>query len=198
MTIRSVRATGHLRAIDAATGKLSLSLSVVASFTILLFMFLVTTDVVMRNLGFRPINGVTDFVAHAVGACVFLQLGSTIRERRLINADFLMGDWVARKPVLANGANALFYAAGAAILVVAALWLGNDFRKAWTTNEFTGAVGAYQIRLWPFKFAVAFGAGFAAFEAARIATVHALRAWREAVAGGLRAGGAWALAFWSR
>jgi C4-dicarboxylate transporter, DctM subunit len=183
MTTDSDGVAGFLRMFDKATGGLSFGLSVVASFTILLFMFLITADVIMRNVGLSPINGVSDYVAYAVGACVLVQLGSTIRDRRLINADFLMGGWTERKPVLSNGANALFYGTGAVILLMAALWLSDDFSKSWATNEFTGAVGAYQIRLWPFKLAVAFGAGFAAFEAARLAAIHAVLFWRAGAGG---------------
>ena len=176
---------------DAITGRLSLAMSVIASSTIMLFMFIITADVLSRTLFSVPINGVSDIVAYSVVACVFVQLGSTIRDGRLIRAEFLMGGWETRKPLLANGLTAVFYVIAAVLLWRATLWLSGDFGKSWSRNEFIGAIGAFQLTLWPFKFAVMLGAGLATFEAARMAVlslVKVRRAFTVSSTPGARAG----------
>lgn len=139
---------------------------------IMAFMLLITADVLSRNLFLRPIHGVSDFVAFAIVACVFVQLASTIRDDRIIKADFLMGGWEADRPLLADGVKTLFYATATVLLILAVRWLWDDFWKAWNTGEFTGAVGSYQILLWPFKLAVLAGAALATVETARIALLR--------------------------
>lgn len=168
MTDRPAEAPpGFPAAVDRAAGTVATALSAIASGTIAFTMVLVTADVVLRAAFGIPINGVSDFVAYSIVACVFVQLGSTIRGDRLIAAEFLMGGWKLRRPLLAAGAEAVFYAIAAAILARALAWLWADFAKAWATGEFTGAIGAYTITLWPFKLAVAIGVAVATLEAAR-------------------------------
>ncbi len=164
---------GVAAGLDRQTGRAAYALSVIASSTIMVTMVLITLDVVSRTLFSVPINGVSDFVAFSIVACVFVQLGSTIRGRRLIAAEFLMGGWQSDRPILAHGANALFHLAGALLLWRALVWLWGDFAKAYSTGQFTGALGAYQIILWPFKLAVAIGCAVAVFETFRLAVVHA-------------------------
>ncbi len=158
--------------VDAGLGGISALLSTAASSMIVFFMLLISADVVLRATFSVPINGVSEFVAFAIVACVFGQLGSTIRSGRLIRADFLMLNWEERRPLLANGLKAMFLSVAALLLYLATnrLWL--DFQKSIDEAQFTGAVGAYQIPLWPFKLAVVFGAGIATLETARLGLVH--------------------------
>lgn len=157
---------------DNVSGRMSYILSVIASMTIMATMVLITVDVASRTLFSVPINGVSDFVAYSIVACVFVQLGSTIRSRRLISAEFLMSGWQQKLPLLAHGANALFNLVAAILLWKALVWLWGDFAKAYATGQFTGAVGAYQIILWPFKLAVVVGCAVALFETVRQAIGH--------------------------
>lgn len=172
----ALSAPSALAAADRVGGAISLALSALASSAIMATMLLVTADVAARNLFSVPINATSDYVAYAVVAAVFCQLGSTIRGGRLIAAEFLMAGWARRRPALAEGAGALFHAVAAALLAVALSWLADDARTAWTTGEFTGAVGAYQIALWPFKLAVAVGCAVALIETVRKAVLHAAAA----------------------
>ena len=167
--------TGPAAKADRITGRISHILSVIASTTIMATMVLITADVASRTLFSWPINGVSDFVAFSIVACVFLQLGSTVRGGRLISAEFLMAGWQEKRPLLAHGANALFNAVAALLLFRALTWLTGDFVKAYETGQFTGAVGAYQIVLWPFKLAVAIGCAVALYETVRQAVLHGRR-----------------------
>jgi len=160
---------------DRLTGLVPTALSVVASSAIIVTMIAICADVALRYFFDRPIAGVNDFVAYTIVASVFLQLGSAIRNERLILAEFIMARWLAERPFLAAGVNLVFYAAGAFLLYRAFLWLWEDFSKALATGEFSGAVGAYQLTLWPFKLAVAIGCVVAMVEALRQVALQALR-----------------------
>jgi len=160
---------------DRLTGLVPTALSVVASSAIIVTMIAICADVALRYFFDRPIAGVNDFVAYTIVASVFLQLGSAIRNERLILAEFIMARWLAERPLLAAGVNLVFYAVGAFLLYRAFLWLWEDFSKALATGEFSGAVGAYQLTLWPFKLAVAIGCVVALVEALRQVALQALR-----------------------
>ncbi len=158
-----------LRRADRAGGALSFALSVVGSITIASTMFLVTADVLSRAFFNTSLPGVADFVANAIVACVFVLLGGAVRSERLISAEFLMAGWTQRSPVLANGAKALFALAALALMWRASAWLIADFERAWRTNAYAGAIGAFQMALWPFKLATVVGAVVAMAECARAA-----------------------------
>lgn len=160
---------------DRVTGFVPTALSVVASSAIVVTMIAICADVALRYFFDRPIAGVNDFVAYTIVASVFLQLGSAIRNERLITAEFIMGHWQVARPLLAAGVNLVFYGAGAFLLYRAFVWLWQDFVKALETGEFSGAVGAYQLTLWPFKLAVAIGCAVALVEALRQVVVQGLR-----------------------
>ena len=153
--------------IDRLTGFVPLALSVVASTTIVVMMLAICTDIALRFLFNRPIYGVTDFVANAIVACVFLQLGATIRNERLIGVEFILGPLTIHRPMVAAVLNTLFFAAAAFLFYRMFAYLLEDFVDAYVTGEFDGAVGAYQMALWPFKLAVAIGAAVALFEVVR-------------------------------
>ncbi len=142
------------------------SLSYVASFSILFMMLMVCADIFMRYFFNAPIGGVAEVIANLIVTAVFLQFGSTIRDGRLIRADFVMGYWMTRRPALARIAEMFFFAVGAVVLSFMFLWLWRDFLYAYQTNEFTGAPGAYVIQLWPFKLGVVVGCGVAIVECA--------------------------------
>ena len=181
---------GPLGWVDRAFGWFSFSLSALASSTIAFTMLLICADVAMRSFFSVPINGVSDFVAYSIVSCVFVQLGSTVRTGKLINAEFLMQDWVVRKPILAAGANLVYFVVGSLILWAALVWLWNDFTRSYANGDYTGAVGAYQITLWPFKLAVAVGCAVAMVETVRQAGFHLVSLARALGAGHWRGSGA--------
>ncbi|WP_156829247.1 TRAP transporter large permease subunit [Amorphus coralli] len=151
--------------LDRAVGAVSYSLTTLGSTVIASFMLLICADVLLRKFFSLPLNGVSEFVAYAIVACVFCQLGATMRAGKMIHADFLMGGWERDKPVLAHGAMALYAAIALALLALMVQWLADDAADAWRTDEFAGAVGAFQMPLWPFKLATAIGALVATAEA---------------------------------
>jgi C4-dicarboxylate transporter DctM subunit len=160
---------------EGAAGWLRLSylaipqaLSWLASFAILFLMLLICADIVMRAGFSNPIDGVTEIVSMLIVACVFLQLGSSIGEGRLVRADFLHGVWTAKRPVFAAVIDVVGYLIGAIILTKGLLWLWHDFYKSFTSDEFAGAVGAYTIPVWPFSLGVVVGCAVALAETIRV------------------------------
>ncbi len=146
------------------------ALSWIASFAILFIMLLICADIVLRAGFSRPINGATEIVSMLIVACVFLQLGSSIGEGRLVKADFLHGRWTEGRPVFAAVIDVIGYAIGAFILAKGLMWLWNDFYKSYQTGEFMGAVGAYTIPVWPFSLGVVIGCAVALAETIRVLT----------------------------
>lgn len=170
---RAGDAAAILRTLDRAGDSFGFLLSLAASTTIASTMFIVVADVLSRAFLNTSLPGVADFVANAIVACVFVQLGSTIRNGRLISAEFLMGGWETRRPALAHGAKLVFALAAAALLWRAVGWMWDDFQRAYTGGDFAGSFGAFTFPLWPFKFAIVLGAAVALVESLRLVAVHA-------------------------
>jgi C4-dicarboxylate transporter DctM subunit len=161
------RTPGPLGAAGRVYAPVPFALSVVASAGIVVILVLICADIVLRTFFSAPIDGVTEIVAYGIVACVFLQLGSTIGGDRLIRADFLFGRFRRTRPALAATMEVIFFAVGAFILLKAVIWLAGDVAQSYRSAEFTGAVGAFAITLWPFKLAVLVGAVVALVESVR-------------------------------
>lgn len=179
------------RVVDRAVGGVSFGLTVAGSVTIASFMLLIFADVALRKLFNMPLFGVAEFVAYAIVAAIFFQLGATLRHGKLITADFLMGGWESR-PVLAQGLKTFYFLLVIALMLRIFGWLAQDAQNAWVRGDYAGAVGAFQLPLWPFKIATALGAGVAIAEATLVLVRHghglvaALRAghlWRNGLGG---------------
>ena len=172
--VRRGEAPAFLLALDRAGDSFGFLLSVLASTTIASTMFFVVADVLSRAFFNASLPGVADFVANAIVASVFVQLGSTIRNGRLISAEFLMGSWENTRPALAHGAKLLFALAAAALMWFAVGWMWNDLQRAWTGGDFAGSFGAFTFPLWPFKLAIVIGVAVALAECLRLALIHAV------------------------
>lgn len=166
MKAAPVTATGALGRTAALYSLIPSTLSYIASFSILFMMLMICADIFMRFFFNAPITGVAEIIANLIVTAVFLQFGSTIRDGRLIRADFVMGYWAAHRPALARMAEIFFYLVGAIVLLFMFLWLWRDFAQAYRSDEFTGAPGAYMIQLWPFKLGIVVGCGIAIIECA--------------------------------
>jgi C4-dicarboxylate transporter DctM subunit len=165
MTDKTEGAAGWLRPSYLAIPQV---LSWIASFAIVFIMLLICADIVMRAGFSRPINGATEIVSMLIVVCVFLQLGSSIGEGRLVKADFLHGRWSNDRPAFAAVIDVVGYAIGALILAKGLIWLWNDFYKSYQSAEFMGAVGAYTIPVWPFSLGVVIGCAVALAETIRV------------------------------
>ena len=138
-------------------GAFTFSLSVVSSVWIFAIMALVCVDVAMRNFLNAPISGVAEFIALSVPACVFLQLPSSIAQRRLMRAELAIEHLEATRPRAAAVFNAVFMLIGMLVFWKILVWAWPDFEKAYSSGEYAGAQGAYTIPVWPFKLTLIVG-----------------------------------------
>lgn len=180
---------GFWRAVDRIVAGSSFALTAFGSTVIASFMLLIFADVVLRKFLLLPLNGVSEFVAYAIVACIFCQLGATIRRGKMIAADFVMGEWERSRPILAEGAKIFFYTMAVLLLQRMLAWLVEDAASAWTGADYAGAVGAFQMPLWPFKLITAIGALIATVEAARVLFRHGTAIMRTLRNGALRRDG---------
>ena len=135
-----------------------------ASFTIIVMMLMICADIAMRNLFSQPVYGVAEFVSYSVVGLVFMQLGSAIRNKRLISAVFLAAPLDKKSPAAFLAVQTFFNVAAFIVLSFAVRYLWDDFHGSYTDGEFVGATGAFQLYVWPFKLIVAFGVTCAVIE----------------------------------
>ncbi len=137
-------------------------------------MVIVCADIVARNAMGASLPLVSEAGALLVVTLVALQLGATIRARRLARAEFLLTALHARTPRLGFLLHAGFNATGAVILGIIALATYGVFHKDWQAAEFIGVTGIATLPTWPFRLLVLAGFAIAAIEFAA-ATLSDLR-----------------------
>lgn len=153
--------------VTRCNGAFTFSLSVVSSVWIFAIMALVCVDVAMRNILNAPISGVAEFIALSVPACVFLQLPSSIAQRRLMRAELAIDQLEATRPRAASVFNFVFMLIGMLVFWKILVWAWPDFEKAFSSGEYAGAQGAYTIPVWPFKLTLIVGCGLGFLQFAR-------------------------------
>jgi TRAP-type mannitol/chloroaromatic compound transport system permease small subunit len=143
-----------LRALDALTQ----GLNVVGSVLILALTALVGVDVAGRNLAGAPVAGVPELVTLSIVAIVFLQIPAALRAGRLTRSDALLQTLERRSPGLARALETVFDLAGMAVLAIIVYASWPILIRAWTRNDFIGAVGSFTAPTWPVKAMLILGA----------------------------------------
>jgi C4-dicarboxylate transporter, DctM subunit len=154
-------------------------LSVVSSVWIFAIMAMICLDVFMRALFNAPISGVVEFVALSVAGFVFLQLPSAIANRRLLRAEMLIDPLEKRLPQSAGIFNLVYNLVGAFLFAKILQWAWPDFLRAWSTGEFAGTPGAYQIPVWPFKFALILGCTVSLIQFLKLSVIEIIGLFRR-------------------
>jgi TRAP-type C4-dicarboxylate transport system permease small subunit len=145
-------------------GHLVDGLNAIGSLLIAAVMVLMCTDVLMRNLANRPIDGVAEMVAMSIVVIVFLQLPSTLRHGRMSRADLFIDPFMRRRPAAGRRLRAVYSLVGvfACGLIAYASW--RPFVRAWTNDEFLGIEGVFTFPMWPMRAIVILGASLAAIQ----------------------------------
>ena len=143
-----------------------------ASIAIILATLLICLDVSLRNLFSFPINGVSEIVGFGIVSVVFLQIGISIRRNRLISAEIFSNIFQKISPNFSHLLNILFFSAALMVFYLISVYFWNDFHKAFVGDEFTGAIGAFQIPTWPFKLVNSIATIIIIFEIIRILILH--------------------------
>ena len=142
-----------LRWLDAATQ----ALNVAGSLLILGLVLLVGADVAGRNIAGAPISGVPELVTLSIVAIVFLQAPQALRAGRFTQTEAVLGTLRRKTPRIAKALETLFDLIAMTVLgvVVYATW--PLFTRAWTRNDFIGALGDFTAPTWPVKATILIG-----------------------------------------
>jgi len=150
--------------LDPILGRISTMNAVLASLIIVSMMLLVCVDIVSRNLFSNSLNGVADYLSYSIVASVYLQLGMTIRNNRLVRTTFLSDMLVKSNPSGFLLLQTIFSLAAIAVMTLAVRYLWTDLMDAWTQDEFLGSSSLYELPTWPFKAIVAIASTLALME----------------------------------
>jgi TRAP-type mannitol/chloroaromatic compound transport system permease small subunit len=141
----------YQRTMPLGLHRLMQAMNALGTLWILALMVLINSDVIGRNLFNAPILGVPEMTSLSIVGIVFLQLADTLRCGRFTRAEILLDSLKRRRPAAADLLQAVFHAIGA-LLMAAILW------AAWAPLvdsvrifEYVGAVGSFQIPVWPIR-----------------------------------------------
>lgn len=166
---------------DSPFGRLVDALNGAGSVVIAAVMLLMCTDVLLRNLVNRPIDGVAELVATSIIVIVFLQLPATLRHGRMARADLFIDPFVARRPTAGRHLRASFSLLGIFACAVIAWATWPLLQRAWRDDEYLGIEGIFTFPTWPMRAVVVLGATLAAVQ-------YALLAWADWKAARVAAG----------
>jgi len=122
-------------------------------------MVLINADVFSREALTAPIRGVSELVALSIVGIVFLQIAHTLWSGRITRSDSLLDRLMKARPGIGHGLDCLFNLAGAAVMAILcrASWL--YFLRAWTDDEYVGALGDFTAPTWPIRLIILIGSG---------------------------------------
>lgn len=128
-----------------------------ASLWILVLMFLMVADVVLRFAFNRPIVGVNEVLEISIVAMLYLQVSQALRDGRHTRSDAFTLHLERRNPRAALALDAVFHAAGCVLMliVIAAVW--PRLAEAWRTDLTIGNRGVFVVPEWPLRAVILFG-----------------------------------------
>jgi TRAP-type mannitol/chloroaromatic compound transport system permease small subunit len=153
------------RVLAAASG----GAAALGSLLVLALVVLVDADILGRELFAAPVRGVSELLALAIVAILFLQLPETLRAGRLARSELLLDRLRAARPRLAHALEAAIHGIGAALFLLLAIAVVPALAEAWREGLYVGAAGDFTAPLWPVQLVVVAGAGLTALIFARIA-----------------------------
>ena len=118
---------------------------------ILVLMLLINLDVVGRNLLNAPVRGVPEMVSLSIVGIVFLQLADTLRSGRFTRAEILLEYLKRKSPAACDGLQMVFHLLGLSLMLVILLASWQPLAEAVRIREYVGAVGDFQIPVWPIR-----------------------------------------------
>jgi TRAP-type mannitol/chloroaromatic compound transport system permease small subunit len=137
--------------------RLGRAMNALGTVWILALMLLINADVLGRDLFGTPVRGVTELVALSIVGIVFLQLADTLHSGRFTRADVLLQRLKRTRPVAAARLQALFHAAGAALMAVI-LWAAwRPLIESIRIREYVGAIGDFTAPVWPVRLIMLIG-----------------------------------------
>lgn len=142
-----------LRLIDGVTQ----ALNVLGSCLIIALMVLVGIDVFGRNLFGKPVSGVPEIVTLSIVAIVFLQIPQALKTGRMTRSDAILQLIKKKSVATAKALDTMFDLLGMLVVGVIVWTTWPLFVRAWTRNDFIGAVGEFTAPTWPLKLTIIIG-----------------------------------------
>ena len=127
-------------------------------------MFVVSADIIGRNLFDHPFVAVTEVVAYSVAGAVFLQLAHSLHVGRFTRAEMFIETVGEKRPYVKDFLYSLYCLMGFAVFVAIFLGAYPRFVDAWANQEVVGTPGAYTFLIWPYKLVLTVGAAATAVE----------------------------------
>lgn len=131
--------------------RLNRAMNALGTLWILGLMVLINLDVFGRNLFSHPVRGVTEMVSLSIVGIVFLQLADTLHAGRFTRADILLDRIKKSSPKAADALHAAFHLVGLGLMLVILLASWEPLVDAVRIQEYVGAVGDFQLSVWPIR-----------------------------------------------
>ena len=131
--------------------RLNRAMNALGTLWILGLMVLINLDVFGRNLFCHPERGLTEMVSLSIVGIVFLQLADTLHAGRFTRADILLDRIKKSSPKAADALHAAFHLVGLGLMLVILLASWEPLVDAVRIQEYVGAVGDFQLSVWPIR-----------------------------------------------
>lgn len=156
--------------------KLTRAMNIAGSLLILMLVVLIGLDVAGRNFLGAPLSGVPELVTLSIIAIVFLQAPEVLQLGRMTRSDTLLNILKNRFPTAGRIMETIFDLLGIMVFSVIVYGSWPMLVKAWTRNEFVGAIGDFTAPVWPVRTAVILGSTLLAINFA----LHIFDRWKGA------------------
>lgn len=151
-------------------------LAALGTVMIVALMVMIVADVLVRNLFGASLPLIAELGALTVVLIVFLQLGTAVRNDRLVSADFLLDALSSRRPMAGATIRALWDLCGFAICTGIAWSSWGILRRDFEHREFIGVTGVLTMPTSPFRALIFLGAAVAAVQFLLVAARRLRRA----------------------
>jgi TRAP-type mannitol/chloroaromatic compound transport system permease small subunit len=141
---------------------------------IFVLMLLIVADISGRFLFNAPLPGVNEIVSLSIVGIVFMQLASTLRAGRLTRSDAALGHWRLTRPRLAQAIELISFALGAVLLAILTHASWPPLVRAWTREEYVGALGTFTAPTWPVRLVILLGSAVLALQFVVMFVRHAV------------------------
>ncbi len=118
---------------------------------ILALAVLINLDVFGRNLLSAPVRGVTEMVSLSIVGIVFLQLADTLRTGRFTRADILLDRLKRTRPAASDALQAGFHGIGLVLMLIILSASWDPLVQSVRIREYVGAIGDFQLPVWPVR-----------------------------------------------
>lgn len=158
-----------------AFGWLVRASNTLASLWILVLMLLMLADVALRFAFNRPVTGVNEILEISIVAMLYMQIAQALRDDKHTRSDAYRLRLQRRNPRAALLLDAVFMAAGFALMVfiLAATW--PRVMEAWQGGFTIGNRGVFIVPEWPLRAVILFGCLLMAVQFATLSVSRARR-----------------------